>query len=77
MPASSGLSLYGGPDVFGLCGGVSMARRWYFPDCPLIPWYNPVWLNPNGTGLSCIGVGQEGWYEFQIDEGGKLVGMDE
>ena len=74
---SSGLSLYGGLDLFGLCGGVSMGRRRYLPDGSLVPWYNPVRLNPNGTGLSCIGIGQEGRYELQIDERGELVGIDE
>ena len=73
----SGLSLYGVPDVFSLCGGVSMARRLYLPEGCLVPWYNPVRLDPNGTGLSCISIGQEGWYKLQIDERGELVGMDE
>ena len=54
-----------------------MARRLYLPDGCLVPWYNPVRLDPNGTGLSCIGVGQEGWYELQVDERGKFVGMNE
>ena len=74
---SSVLSLYSGPDVFGLCGGVSMARRRYLPDGSFVPWYNPVRLDPNGTGLSCICIGQEGWYQFQVDERGELMGMDE
>ena len=77
MLVSSGLSLYGGPDVFGLCGGVSMARRLYLPDGCFVPWYNPVQLDPNGMGLSCISIGQGGWYELQVDERGELVGMDE
>ena len=76
MLVSSGLLLYSGPDVFGLCGGALMARRLYLPDGCLVPRYNPVWLNPNGTGLSCISISQEGWYELQIDERGELMGMD-
>ena len=77
LSVSSGLSLYGGPDVLGLCGGVSMARRLYRPDGCLVPWYNLVRLDLNGTGLSCICIGQEGWYQFQVDERGELMGMDE
>ena len=45
-----------------------MARRLYRPDGCLVPWYNPVWLDPNGMGSSCICIGQEGWYQFQVDE---------
>ena len=74
---SFGLSLYRGPDILGLCGGVSMARRLYRPDGCLVPWYNPVRLDPNGIGLSCICIGQEGWYQFQVDERGEFMGMDE
>ena len=73
----SGLLLYGGPDVFGLRGGISTACRLYLPDGCLVPWYNPVRLDPNGTGLSCICIGQEGWYQLQVDERGEFVGMDE
>ena len=72
-----GLSLHGGPDIFGLRGGASMARRLYLPDGCLVPWYHPVWLDPYGTGLSCICIGQEGWYQFQVDERGEFMGMDE
>ena len=74
---SPGLPLYGGPDIFGLHGGISTARRLYLPDGCLVPWYNPVRLDPNGMGLSCICIGQEGWYQLQVDERGELVGMDE